>query len=225
VAALLQVVPPLIGAFVGAPLLAREFETGTFRYAFTQGFGRTRWTVAKLAPLAVVVTGLAGAFGQLFSWCYGPLIGPIGYSPLAPTFFDVRGVAFAAWTLAAFALGVIAGVLIRRVIPAMFATLAAWTGLAVATGLWLRPRYLAPLATTDPDIGLPAWVMSQTWTLDGQPAGLADLQASLGPVGVHVVTPEVFQPSPRTPEGFDLFQYLATQGFTHLTTYQPAERF
>ncbi|MDR1512215.1 MAG: hypothetical protein LBS56_01845, partial [Propionibacteriaceae bacterium] len=37
VAALLQVVPPLIGAFVGAPLLAREFETGTFRYAFTQG--------------------------------------------------------------------------------------------------------------------------------------------------------------------------------------------
>ena len=31
----------LIGAFAGAPLLARELETGTFRYAWTQGVGRT----------------------------------------------------------------------------------------------------------------------------------------------------------------------------------------
>jgi hypothetical protein len=34
---LLQAVPALIGAFAGAPLLARELETGTFRYAWTQG--------------------------------------------------------------------------------------------------------------------------------------------------------------------------------------------
>ena len=37
---LLQALPALIGAFVGAPVLARELETGTFRYAWTQGFGR-----------------------------------------------------------------------------------------------------------------------------------------------------------------------------------------
>ncbi len=30
---LLQAVPALIGAFAGAPLLARELETGTFRFA------------------------------------------------------------------------------------------------------------------------------------------------------------------------------------------------
>src|SRR5215469_7589768 len=45
---ILQAVPALIGAFVGAPVLARELETGTFRYAWTQGFGRWRWTLAKL---------------------------------------------------------------------------------------------------------------------------------------------------------------------------------
>ena len=33
----LQAAPALIGAFVGAPVLARELETGTFRYAWTQG--------------------------------------------------------------------------------------------------------------------------------------------------------------------------------------------
>ena len=48
---ILQVFPVLIGAFIGAPLLAREMETGTFRYAWTQGFGRWRWTLAKLVAL------------------------------------------------------------------------------------------------------------------------------------------------------------------------------
>src|SRR5258708_31740993 len=50
----LQPVPALIGAFVGAPVLARELETGTFRYAWTQGFGRVRWALAKLVTLAAV---------------------------------------------------------------------------------------------------------------------------------------------------------------------------
>src|SRR5437660_5453963 len=42
---LLQLTPALIGAFAGAPVLARELETGTYRYAWTQGFGRQRWTI------------------------------------------------------------------------------------------------------------------------------------------------------------------------------------
>jgi hypothetical protein len=36
----LQVVPVLIGVFTGGPLLARELESGTFRFAWTQGCGR-----------------------------------------------------------------------------------------------------------------------------------------------------------------------------------------
>ena len=61
----LQPVPALIGAFVGPLVLAREFETGTFRYAWTQGFGRWRWTLAKLVTLGVAVAALAGAFSVL----------------------------------------------------------------------------------------------------------------------------------------------------------------
>ena len=83
----LQVVPALIGAFVGAPVLARELETGTFRYAWTQGFGRWRWTLAKLVPLAVVVTAAAGAFSVLFSWYYQPYLADGQPGPVA-----VRGV-------------------------------------------------------------------------------------------------------------------------------------
>jgi len=61
-AVFLQVVPALIGAFSAAPILARELETGTFRFTWTQGFGRARWTVATLAPLALAVTVAVAMF-------------------------------------------------------------------------------------------------------------------------------------------------------------------
>jgi len=227
VAALLQAIPALIGAFAGAPLLAGIFESGTFRYVFTQGFGRTRWAAAKLVSLAVVAAAAAGAFSAVFSWAYGPLLGKdgYGYSSLAPTFFDLRGVAFAAWTLTAFAIGALAGVLIRRVIPAMFATLAAWSGLAFATGLLLRPHYRDALRTTNPNIGPPANVISQWWARGGKPVDLSALSAALRPVDVRVVTQGVFQPGPSTPEPFNPVHYLLTHGFTQMTTYQPGSWF
>src|SRR5579872_1064796 len=108
----LQAVPALIGAFVASPVLARELETGTFRYAWTQGFGRWRWTLAKLVPLAVVVAAATGALSVLLSWYYQPYLAPgnqaLGLAEVTPFFpglFSLRGVAFAAWTLAAFAIG------------------------------------------------------------------------------------------------------------------------
>ncbi|HXA28850.1 MAG TPA: hypothetical protein VN193_08885 [Candidatus Angelobacter sp.] len=225
--ALLQTIPALIGAFVGGPLLAREFETGTFRYAWTQGFGRTRWLVAKLTPLAIAVTVAAGAFSLLVSWYIDPVIGAgDNDGRLYPTVFDLSGVALAAWTLAAFAIGVLAGVLIRRVIPAMFATLAAWGGLAFVAGMFLRPHYAAPLVTTDPSIPTGALVMNQGWFTGGQPASLDMINHTLGAVDVRAITPGLFQPGPATPANLgDPVQYLIRHGYTQLTTYQPPGRF
>jgi hypothetical protein len=141
----LQPVPALIGAFVGPLVLAYELETGTFRYAWTQAFGRWRWTLAKLVLLGVAVTAIAGAFSVLVSWYYQPYLASgrlyTAASPLHHWLFDLRGVAFAAWTLTAFAMGALAGMLIRRVVPAIVATLAGYTGLAVVVGDVLRANY------------------------------------------------------------------------------------
>jgi ABC-2 family transporter protein len=167
----LQAAPALIGAFVGAPVLAREMETGTFRYAWTQGFGRWRWALAKLVLLAVVVVvvaAAAGAFTVLFSWYASPFFAA-GYAiPFATDLFDVLGAAFAAWTLAAFAIGALAGMLIRRVVPAIAATLAVYAGLALATGLWLREHYMTPLVTSHPNLPGSAWIVSQWYTKGGK---------------------------------------------------------
>ena len=226
-AGLLQVIPPLIGAFAGAPVLAREFEAGTFRYAWTQGFGRWRWIVAKLVPLAVAVTVLAAAFGVLFSWYYQPIFGAgSGDSPpLSPTIFDMHGVALGGWTLAAFAIGALAGILIRRVIPAMFATFAVWAGLAFVTGAFLRRHYEAPLITTNPNVTTPAWVLSQLWTRGGQQASLDMINQTLRPVRFQAITPQVFQTTGLVLGNLDPVQYLTHHGYALLTTYQPDSRF
>ena len=78
---LLLVVPALIGAFAGAPVLARELETGTFRFAWTQGLGRWRWTLAKLILLPVVLAAATAALGVLVSWYCQPYLGTASQPP------------------------------------------------------------------------------------------------------------------------------------------------
>jgi hypothetical protein len=219
---LLQAVPALIGAFVGAPVLARELETGTFRYTWTQGVGRWRWTLAKLVPLAVAVAVAAGAFSVLFSWYVQPFFADGNQTLLAPVVFDLRGVAFAAWTLASFAIGALAGMLIRRVVPAIAATLAAYLGLAFAVGLFLRQHYAAPVVTSNLTVPGSVWIMSQWWTKDGQfafagrpPAGLAMQICPHPPLGSRVGKPP--------PE--NITQCFVQHGYTQWTSYQPAGRF
>jgi len=224
---LLQMIPALAGAFVAAPVLARELETGTFRYAWTQAFGRARWTVAKLAPLAVAVTIAAGAFSPLVSWYVQPLWGAgDSNGPLYPTIFDLRGVALAAWMLAGFAIGALAGVLIRRVIPAMFATILSWAGLAFVTGAFLRQHYAAPLTSTNPNVNIHGWwLISQQWTRHGQPASLSMINQTLHAIDTQAVTPGQFQPGPAAPASIDPVNYLVQHGYALLTIYQPASRF
>jgi hypothetical protein len=219
---ILQVVPALIGAFVGAPVLAREMEAGTFRYVWTQGFGRWRWTLAKLVLLATAVAAAAGLFTLLMSWYYQPYFAagnPIPQTPFSPGLFDLRGVGFAAWTLAAFAIGALAGMLIRRVVPAIAATLAVYAGLAVATGLALRQHYLTPLLTSNPNLPGSAWIISQQWqTKGGQPVSQSMLSQVLQ--GAPQLSPKG-----GIPNSPDVTQYLIQHGYTQWTSYQPASRF
>ncbi|SRR5579875_85445 len=210
----LQSVPALIGAFAGAPVLARELETGTFRFAWTQGIGRYRWTLGKLVPLAVTLAAAAWAFSELFSWYLRPFTAA-GYAiPFSTLDFDLRGVAFPAWTLASFALGTLAGVLIRRAVPAIAAALAAYTGLALATALFLRQRYMTPLLTSKPGLPGSAWIVSQWYTKNGKFAFPA--QAS-----------QMVSAASRLCHGriVDVPQCLARHGYLQWDSYQPGSRF
>jgi hypothetical protein len=171
---LMNLAPVLLGIFTGPAVLARELETGTFRYAWTQGIGRVRWTIAKLTLLAVVITILAWAFSQLFAWFFDPFLGFEDMNVLAKTVFDTRGIDFAAWTLIAFAVGAFLGMLFRRTIPAMAATLGVYLGLDLLAWLVLRQDYPVAIDTTNaslfngPSTPNSPWVL-KTWTTGNTP--------------------------------------------------------
>jgi len=218
----LQAVPALIGAFAGAPVLARELETGTFRYAWTQGIGRLRWTAGKLVPLAVAVTAVAGAFTVLIAWYNQPWVAAGYVIPFSARVFDLLGVAFAAWTLAAFAIGVLAGMLIRRAVPAIAASLAAYAGLAFATALWLREHYITPLVTHNPNLPGSAWIISHWYTgRNGKPlsqAAISQILQADHPAGHKI--------GPNTGQTFvNAVGYLTQHGYTFWISYQPGIRF
>ena len=134
--------PAVIGAFAGAPVLARELETGTYRYAWTQGFGRERWTVAKIVLLAATVTVATAAFGEMFAWFFQPFLKQESLAVTSSSVFTTRPLAYAAWTLVAFAIGTLAGMFIRRIVPAMATTLAVYAGLRIASWLPQGTSYI-----------------------------------------------------------------------------------
>jgi hypothetical protein len=219
---LMHLLPVLIGAFAGAPVLARELETGTFRYAWTQGFGRERSTIAKLVLLGVVITAAVGALGELFAWFFQPALENAGMNVLAATVFDTRGISFAAWTLAAFSIGAFLGMLIRRIIPALAATLGVYFGLDGLTWLVLRKNYPVSVVTRNFSLDIGPSSLNSPWLLKiwyTSPGGK--------PANPSVVN-QIFALFPLNgpPKVKDaIAQELAKHGITQWTSYIPVSRF
>jgi len=210
---LLLAVPVLVGAFVGGPVLARELESGTFRFAWTQGAGRVRLAVARLVPLAVVVTAAAYGLSALFSWYIGPFVqsGVTGKFPIQ--LFGTMGTDFAAWTLFSFTLTAFAGVLLRRTVPAMAASIVVLTTADVVTMMALRQRYMTPLTVTGTEpAGIGTWVVGNWFTTTG---GV--------PVSRNAVlgTFTQFQDDPYSSQ---TVAGLASHHFIQWWSYQPASR-
>jgi hypothetical protein len=161
----------------------------------------------------------------LFSWYFTPFADQgldTRLPPLAPLVFDLHGVTFAAWTLAACSIGALAGMLIRRVVPAIAATMTAWAGLALATGLFLRQHYLAPLVTHSPNLPGSAWLISQWYTgRNGKPLSQAAISQFLQ--GYHPGTQQVGPNSSQTT--VDPVGYITQHGYQYWVSYQPASRF
>jgi len=220
---LLTVLPALAGVFIGAPLLGRELEQGTWRLAWAQGVSRTRWLAVKLAVLTAAVTVLTAGFTALFTWWRGPLDGIQGRFDGAA--YNFEGVVPIASAVFAFALGTLAGTLTRRTVPAMALTFFGYWIVRLPLVLVGRPRFLAPLvrifdpgaaaANTNP--ARAALGMGRDWILD---SGLIDRAG-------HRLTLAQESAVLRAARDADVGvgAYLQQQGIRSLEVYQPGDRF
>jgi hypothetical protein len=210
---ILAVLPALAGVFIGAPLLARELEHGTHSFAWTQGVTRRRWLLAKTSLLAGA-TVVAGAIASVVvMWWRAPFDTLEGR--MAPSGFDIEGLVVPAYALYALVLGVLAGLIFRRSVAAMTATLVAFGATRFLVVWFLRPRFLAPLhqtiAPTDASPQPVDWILNDT-LVDGGGRQISAAREDLALL--HAQQARI-----------DPHAYIATLDWKRVITYQPADRF
>jgi len=212
------IVPLLFGLFWATPLVAKEYEEGTQNLAWTQGVTRRHWLSTNVMWVFGAAIVWASALTVLVSWWRSP------ENALSARFtaFDIQGIVPVAYAVFAVALGLAAGSVFRRVLPAIAATLGIFLAVRVVTAFYIRPHFVPAISKTLPfglsDVGAPAgaWILSggmvgpdghyygDRLSLDQVPA-----VCRIGEFGGKGVTP----------------QCLATHGFHQRITFQPAGRF
>jgi ABC-type transport system involved in multi-copper enzyme maturation permease subunit len=139
----LVVLPALVGVFWGAPLIAREFENGTHRLAWTQSVTRTRWLAAKLAVVGLGSVAVTGLLSLLVTWWSAP-IDHNRSTRFASGLFGERDVVPLGYAAFGFALGVLAGLLIRHTLPAMASTIVVFLAARLSFTYAVRPNLFSP---------------------------------------------------------------------------------
>lgn len=213
VARYLVLLPALVGLFVGAPLLAREFEHGTFRLAWTQSVSRRRWLLTKTSLLAAATVAGGALLSALAMWWRAPFDSVGGR--MRPGVFDIEGLVVPAYAFFALAVGVLAGLLLRRTIPAMSLTLGVFVAARLGVEKLLRPHYLAPLRHTV--AGLTQGVPAGDWTLHDTLIDAAGRQISTAREDLAILHAQQ--------GGIDAQGYLLSLGWRRVITFQPPDRF
>jgi hypothetical protein len=238
--AVLYLTPAIIGMFWGGPLLTRELEAGTLILTFNQSVTRTRWTAIKLGLIGLATAALAGLLSLIITWWASPIdradalpgIGPALPNRFVPLIFGARDIAPIGYAIFAFTLGVTAGVLIRRTLPAMALTLVAVAAIQILMPTMVRPQ-LIPAAHTitafDPQAIQRIVIQGDTYmTVSGPvnfPGAWIITNQTITPTGRPFTGPP--PPACLTPTDSEQPCYAALNQL-HLrqrVTYQPANRY
>jgi hypothetical protein len=243
-------VPGVIGLLIGAPAVAGEVETGAVNFAWTQSVTRGRWLMAKAGWLLLAAAVWGGCVSALVTWWSGPRNALYG-NALQPNDFDMQGIVPVAYALFGMALGIAAGALLRRTLPAIAVTLAGFVAVRVVIAQVVRAHYMTAVTTYYSVSGnwRPA---SGSWVLgggvvdkSGQVIAVPDIVVNQGGVpnviqGVPVsdlsaackaLIPAAVRTMTRaTPNGgrlpmSHLASCIASAGFRQFTSYQPISRY
>jgi hypothetical protein len=209
----LAVIPALAGLFIGAPLLARELEHGTYRFAWTQAITRRRWLLSKTALLAAATVLAGGLASALVMWWREPFDTLQGR--MAPSGFDVEGLVVPAYAVFALTVGVLAGLLLRRTVAAMTVTLVVFASTRLLVLTFLRPSFMAArhrtVLPTETGRRVGDWVLGDTLVDAG------GRQISAAREDLAILHAQQANIDPHT--------YLVTLGWKRVISYQPGGRF
>jgi hypothetical protein len=133
--------PPLAGLLCGVGLVAREIEDHTAALAWSLATSRTRWLVGRVAPVAAVLVVLF-AFTSVAATELERARRP-GVDPLLSFYNDgSRGLEVVAIGFLVFAVAVLVGSLLGRVLPSLIA--ASVVGLLLVAGVFVAEQTWIP---------------------------------------------------------------------------------
>jgi hypothetical protein len=242
----IMVAPIVIGIFWGAPLIASEFEAGTHYLAWNQSISRTRWLAVKLVLTGLAAMAVTEAVSLMETWWATPIsravargacCSPIAMNQFSPLVFATHGITALGYAALAFALGVTAGMLVRRAVPAMAITLAIFAVLQVTVPLWVRPNLFPPEHTINgfssfSSLDVPiyngtftvipeGWDQTEAWVLSTGAVDTAGRPVAAVPADCLQATQDA---SGKTGHPA-LLECLASHGVRIAVTYQPASRY
>ncbi|MBC3990703.1 ABC transporter permease [Streptomyces sp. AC563] len=140
--------PSLLAVFLGAPLFARDFESGSHRLALTQSVSPRRWMAAKLAFAVSLTLVVSLVLTALYGWWWHSTWRD--FATLVwdtPTPFLTAGPAGVALALLAVVVAAAVGLVLRRTLPAMVVSLAISGGMLYLLRAWRPAEHLWPLST------------------------------------------------------------------------------
>ena len=216
--------PVLAGIFIGAPVIARELEQGTHHMIWTQGISWQRWLLIRLGLLFCVVLCSFGILFGLLTWWSILAAGAAkgNWSIDFSTRFDGWGIVLIAYALFALLLGIFAGTVLRRTVPAMAVTLIIFVLVRVLIVNFGRPYFFPPMTMTTPansglQIPAGAWIFN---------IALVDRQGHPLPDDALQACENLLSSVPPTNAEQAQYDHCITEhGFQYKATYQPADRF
>jgi hypothetical protein len=202
------IVPVVLGMLWGAPLAAHEFESRTSDWAWAQSVTRTRWLAVKAGWLLLAAAVCGGVVAALV---------------------ETQGIVPIGYTVFAMALGIAAGALFRRTLPAIAVTLGGFIGVRLLFDS-IRQNYMTAVTTYT------------SMTSNFNPNGAWQLASGMvGPNGQRLAQnfndgavfngvpvsslPRACQSLANLSNSGPANQCLAVHGYRAFLTYQPASRY
>ncbi|MFJ8748014.1 ABC transporter permease [Streptomyces sp. NPDC102441] len=146
---LLGLLPVGLAVFLGAPLIAADQEQGTAQLVTTQSVTRRRWLVAKLGWCLLITLVACSVLSAVFTWWWRPYRSVLPAPWMDSSAFDTTGPVLPALALFFTAAGITIGILLRRVLASMVATLVFCVAAKVAWSV-LRVQLAASRTITYP---------------------------------------------------------------------------
>lgn len=207
-------VPLLMGLFWGVTQVGRELDTGTNLLVWMQSVRQRDWLRGKIALLLVSAAVWGAAVSALVTW-WSATLNSLNGDRFDPGKFDVQGLMPVAFAIFGVSLGLAAGAVLRRVLPALAVTVVAFVAVRLIVITYIRPYYetakilVAPI-TKGASVPSGSWQLSQSLQQNGQSVS--------GKLNFPV---ECLQPTTRQASD----ACLTRHGFSSFLKYQPASRY